>query len=371
MKLKTLTNTKLDLTGKKILLRVAYDIKPINGKLPDISRIQATLPTIKYLLKKNTAIFLLTWVGRPQGKDKTLSTKPHAQTLEKLLHHKVTHLPNCLGSKVEETIQNSKPGEIYMLENVRFQPQEGLALKDDNFAKQLSLGYNLCIFDAFSQAHRDTPSTTGIQKYLPTTAGFDIEKELENLSGLLKNPKSSFTIIIGGAKIKDKLGVIKNLINKTDHILIGGGAANPLLAFTGIDIKNSLTEKIKKPHWLNSKKIHLPQDYLSKNGKILDIGPKTTVSWQEIIKNSKTILWSGPLGLYEEKLFEQGTKKIAQAIAESKTHSIIGGGDTISAINKLKIPKKFTHISLAGGAMLALLAGKQLHALKPLLIKKT
>jgi len=364
MKLKSLKNTKLDLTNKKVLLRVAYDIKPINNKLEDISRIKATLPTIKYLLKKNATIFLLTWIGRPQGVNKKLSTKLHAQTLEQLLEHKVTHLPDCIGPKVKKAIQESKSGQIYMLENVRFHKEEHT--KNSNFAKNLSQGYDLLVFDAFPGAHRDTPSTTLIQKYLPTILGSYTKNEIKNLSNLLKNPKSPFTLIIGGAKIKDKLGVIKNLINKTDNILIGGAAANPLLAFQGIDIKNSLTQKIKRPTWLNSKKIHLPIDFLSKNGKILDIGPLTIESWQEIIKNSKSILWSGPLGLFEQPPFHNGTTQVAKAITNSKAHSIIGGGDTITAINQLKIPKKFTHISLAGGAMLDFLSGIPLPTLKSL-----
>lgn len=350
--------------NKKILLRVAYDIKPVKGKLQDLSRIQATLPTIKNLLKQNCTIFILTWVGRPQGVDKNLSTKLHAQSLSKLLNHKINHLSDCVGSQVGKAIKDCKPQEIYMLENVRFHKEE--SQNNENFAKELSQGYDLCVFDAFPQAHRDTPSTTGIQKYLKTTLGFNCKKEIKNLSKLLKQPQKPFTIIIGGAKIKDKLRVIKNLINKTDNILIGGAAANPLLQFNGLNIQDSLTEKIKKPNWLNSSKIHLPSDYIIKNKKILDIGTKTINEWKKIIKNSKTILWSGPLGLYEQKEFSTGTKKIAKAITNSKSESIIGGGDTIAAIKALSNIKKFKFISLAGGAMLEFLSGKTLPALKKL-----
>jgi phosphoglycerate kinase len=392
MILKTLKNTTLDLKNKKILLRVAFDIKPERGILQDTSRIEANISTIKYLLNQNATIFILTWVGRPKNKDQNLSTVFHAKALEKILKHKVTHLPDCFGPKIQKAIKESKPGEIYMLENVRFHKEENpksLTLKGapnpeeyrggsdpngnpkKNFARQLSQGYDALIFDAFPQAHRNTPSTTGIQKYLKTITGFSVEKETKNLSNLLNRPQKPFTIIIGGAKISDKLSVVKNLINKADNILIGGAAANPLLAFNGLDIQNSLTEKIKKPVWLNSKKVHLPKDYIIKNKKILDIGPQTIKKWQKIIKNSKTILWSGPLGLYEQKKFSTGTKKIAQNIIKSKAKSIIGGGDTISAINKLSHLKKFTHTSLAGGAMLEFLSGKTLPALKKITSSKS
>lgn len=350
--------------NKKVLLRVAFDIKPINGKLPDISRISAVLSTIKKLLKQNSSIFILTWVGRPKGKNPNLSTKFAAQALSKLLKLPVIHISDCIGPQVQKAIKESKPGEIYMLENVRFHKEE--SQENNDFAKKLSQGYDSCIFDAFPQAHRNTPSTTGIQRYLSTTLGDYTKTEIDNLSPLLKN-KKGLTLIIGGAKISDKLNVVKNLINKADNILIGGAAANPLLSLQGIDIKNSLTEKIIKPSWINSPKVHLPTDYLIKNKKILDIGPQTIKQWQEIIKNSKTILWSGPLGLFEDPSFATGTKEIAKAVSSSQAKSIIGGGDTIAAINKLSNPKKFDFISLAGGAMLEFLSGKTLPALKNLI----
>lgn len=350
--------------NKKILLRVAFDIKPINGKLPDVSRISAVVPTIKKLLEQNATIFILTWVGRPKGKDLDLSTKPHASALSKLLKLPVTHLPDCVGPQIEKAIKESKPGEIYMLENVRFHKQE--YENSQSFAKLLSQDYDSLIFDAFPQAHRNTPSTVGIQKYLPTTLGDYTKTEIKNLLPLIKNPKN-LTLIIGGAKIKDKLGVIKNFLNKADHILIGGAAANPLLAFQGINIKNSLTEKIALPSWLNSAKVHLPTDYLTKNNKILDIGPQTIEEWTEIINSSQTILWAGPLGIFEQPPFHTGTAKIAGIIAKSKAKSIVGGGDTITAINQLSDPKKFDFISPAGGAMLEFLSGKPLPALKNLI----
>lgn len=370
MRLKTIDG--VDLRNKLVLYRAPYDIEPVtvNGipTLTDTSRISATLPTLQKLIANNCRIVVLTWIGRPHGQIVDfLRTNLVATELSRQLNLPVKKINDCIGPEVQFAISALKNSEILMLENVRFYKEE--EDNDDNFAEQLTTGYDLCVFDAFPQSHRDCASTTGIEKHLPTVAGLYLQSEVEHLKPLLQNPDHPFTLIIGGAKISDKLGVINNLLGVVDNILIGGASANPLLAFSGADIQDSLTETIEKPIWFNSPKVHLPEDYVIENQKILDIGPKTVNGFSSIISQSKTVLWSGPMGLFENPQFAVGTIGVAKAITNSSATSIVGGGDTIAFINKYSSTHNFSFVSLAGGAMLEFLSGKSLPALEPLIIR--
>ncbi|MBN1778919.1 MAG: phosphoglycerate kinase, partial [Candidatus Buchananbacteria bacterium] len=403
MHLKTLKSAK-DLKGKKVLLRVAYDV-PLKqeGKkwvVADETRIAATLPTLKYLLRQKAKIVLLSWLGRPDGHvvDK-YKMDPVAKALSKLIKKPVKKLDDCIGPKVFGEIQKLKNGQILMLENTRFYPEEEKANK--RFAKLLVHGLDLIVFDAFAQAHRVHASTTEITKMLPTYAGLLLEKEIKALSGLVENPQKPFVVVLGGAKLSDKIGVLNHLVSRADKILIGGAAANVFLKASRVPIGNSFIQdsfvdkakskkisavKLAKKMLKNHKnKFVLPVDLLATNNLdkpgfvelidlsektiinktwlFVDIGPKTIKEYSKILKKAKTIFWNGPMGVFEIDKFALGTKKIAQAIASNKNTTILGGGDTESVLSKYKLEKKFTHVSTGGGASLEFLAGKHLPAL--------
>lgn len=400
MKLKTLRDTNLQ--DKLVLYRAPYDIQPLHQNhqliLEDQSRLRATLPTIKYLLQNNCRLVILTWVGRPHGqKDPYLTTTPHAQALSSLLNQKIKKINHCLGSEATRAVSKLKPKEILMLENVRFYPQE--EQNSHQFAQKLTHNYDLCVFDAFPQAHRIAASTTGIQKYLPTFAGLYLEKEYLALSRLATNPQPPFTIIIGGAKISDKIKAIKNLLSLADTFLVGGAVANVFLKAQGKNIASSLVKNRSQNYLklaqeilsLSPSKIKLPLDLIITNNlqnptstkiittsktqlipphwAIVDIGPLTQKVFSQIIKKSQTIFWNGPLGLTTNNLFTSGSKAILKTISQNKNTTIIAGGSTVALVNKFSQPEKFTFTSLGGGATLRLLANKPLPALDPLLRK--
>jgi len=395
-----------NLKGKKVLVRVAYDISLARENnswvVPNNYRIMATLPTIRYLLKKGASLVFLSWLKRPDGKVlEKYKMDPIAKELAKLIKKPVKKLDDCVGQKVKDEIAVLKPGELLMLENVRFYPEE--MLNDSKFSKKLVQGFDLIVFDAFAQSHRIHSSTVGIMKYLPSYAGLLLEKELKNLDKIINNPQKPLTVVLGGAKISDKINVLKSLIKKADNILIGGGLANAFLKGEGVDIGNSYIEDIfvdkakrakidfvqeAKRVYNDSKNIILPFDLvvaekadskartriidlsstksISQKEKFLDIGPKTIKKYCEIIKKSKTVFWNGPMGVFEINQFSQGTRKIAKAVVESKSISIIGGGDTEKIVKNYHLENKFTHVSTGGGAMLEFLAGNELPALKAL-----
>ncbi len=404
MKLKSIKEVK-NLRGKTVLFRVAYDLplKEVGGhwQLADDRRIMETIPTLKYLLKNKCRVVVLSWLGRPDGKtvDK-LKMDPVAKSLSRLIGKPVKKLDDCIGPKVLGHIKKMKAGQIVMLENVRFYHQE----EENNrlFAALLVEGIDLICFDAFAQSHRVHASTTGITELVPTYAGFLLQKEIDVLSGLLKKPKRPMVVILGGAKMSDKIAVLENLADKADKFLIGGGSANIFLKAQGYEIGNSLAEssfvdKAKRKNIDLAKatsnllkkyknKFVLPVDMLAAN-KIadnalietvdlqakqtidkrwlfLDIGPKTIASYLAEIKQAKTIFWNGPMGYFEIRKFAFGTRKIAEAIARSKAVSIIGGGDTEIVVSKYELEGKFTHVSTGGGASLEFLSGKELPALK-------
>ncbi len=404
MKLKTLES--IDLKEKTILYRAPYDIdvSRINGILEvnDDVRIRATLPTLEYLLKQNCKIVILTYVKRPDGNVvEKLRTNPHARRLAELLNHKVDKIDDCIGPLVEEKISHMQGGDILMLENVRFYKEE--MIDDDEFSKKLCRGKDVIVFDGFPQAHRIHSSTTGIERHLPAVAGRYLEKEVTMLSNLLDNPERPFTVIIGGAKISDKVDAVNNLLHIADTFLVGGAVSNVFLKAQGKELGDSFVEdvfvdKIKKEKkdWAVyakeiivtaeslGKKIVLPIDLVISDGvsnktiditkeniplkwMALDIGPETQKDFSKIIAQSKTVFINGPMGKFEDSNFVQGSLSVFNAMKNVQGKTIVAGGDTIDLVQKYGKLSDYTHISLAGGATLEFLAGKTLPALVPLM----
>jgi 3-phosphoglycerate kinase len=388
----------MDIAGKRIIHRVAYDVslKDKDGQLEvvDDLRLKVTIPTINYLLEQDCKIILLSWLKRPDGKVvEKWKMDPVAKRLSELLGKPVKKLDDCVGQEVEKAVAEMKPGEIIMLENVRFHPEE--MTDEDEFASQLASLGDIMVQDAFAQVHRVHASITGIPRHIQTIAGLYLEKEIDELSKVINDPKKPLVVIIGGAKVSDKIDAINNLVNVADTILIGGGVANNFIEASGKDIGNSYIEDVyvdkakkKKKDFLElskkliqEKNIQIPLDMIAvdsiedpKETKIInldkekipdgwafvDIGPETQKLYNKILSQSKTIFWNGPLGVFENKLFAEGTKSTAKSIAKSKATSVIGGGETIAAIRQFSSEDKFTHISVAGGATLEFIAGKKL-----------
>jgi phosphoglycerate kinase len=409
MKLKSIKEVK-KLRGQTVLFRVAYDLpleqKDGHWRVADDRRIRETLPTLKYLLKNKCRVVVLSWLGRPEGKvvDK-LKMDPVSKSLSHLIGQPVKKLDDCVGPKVLQEIKKMKAGQILMLENVRFYHQE----EENNklFAALLVQGIDLICFDAFAQAHRVHASTTGITQLLPTYAGFLLQKEIRVLSGIIKKPARPLVVILGGAKMSDKVAVLKNLLETADKVLIGGGSANIFLKARGVPVGQSLVESsfvdkakrkniniLKFADDLMKKykdKIVLPVDMLAANKidqhalieiidleakhpinqrwMFLDIGPKTIANYLVEIKKAQTIFWNGPMGYFEIPKFAFGTRKIAEAVSRSKGTTVIGGGDTEKVVAEYKLEGKFTHVSTGGGASLDFLGGKELPALKNIIKK--
>jgi len=386
-----LTVKDVSLKDKNVLMRVDFNV-PLDDDLniTDDTRIRATLPTIKYILEKEPKrLILMSHLGRPEGKrDPKYSLRPVKERLEELLGEKVKFLDDCVGEKVKKEIENAKE-KVILLENLRFHPEE--EKNEPNFAKELASLADIFVNDAFGTAHRAHASTEGVTHYLTSVAGFLLEKEIQYLGKALENPLRPFVVILGGAKVSDKIGVINNLLPKCDCLLIGGGMAYTFLYAQGKNIGNSKLEKdkvdlakeiLEKAKKLN-KELVLPIDHLvvdkieagqkSKivedipEGKIaVDIGPKTIEEFKKRLKTAKTIVWNGPLGVFEIDDFSKGTYEIASFIAGLLATTIIGGGDTASAIAKFKLEDKMTHISTGGGASLEFMEGKVLPGIKAL-----
>jgi len=376
----------IDLKDKTVLMRVDFNVpQDANLNITDDTRIDATLPTIKFLLQaKVKKLILVSHLGRPDGKvvDK-YSLKPVAARLQELLKEPVKFLPDCVSEPVKKEIGLAKE-RVILLENLRFHAEE--EANDPQFAKQLASLADVFVNDAFGTAHRAHASTEGVTHYLKSVAGFLIEKEIQYLGEALESPQRPFAVILGGAKVSDKIGVIENLLPKCDRILIGGGMAYTFLKAQGKPIGNSKLEKDKldiAKSILNKsaqlkKEIVLPIDHVVVDniapdaktevvgesipeGKIaVDIGPKTISLFKDKLKDVKTIVWNGPLGIFEVDAFSKGTKEIASFIAGLQATSIIGGGDTAAAVAKFKLEDKMTHISTGGGASLEFLEGKSL-----------
>jgi len=381
--------TDLDVKGKKVLVRVDFNVPIEDGKVGDDTRIQAALPTINYLLEHEAAVILCSHLGRPKGEVKPgLSLKPVAEYLGNLIDAPVHFAEDCIGEKAESAAEALKPGQVLVLENTRF--HAGEKKNDPEMAKQLASLADLFVNDAFGTAHRAHASNVGAAEYLPAAAGFLLEKEIKYLGNAIADPERPFVAILGGAKVSDKIGVIENLLSKSDRILIGGGMANTFFKAQGYEMADSLVEEdvIDTAKELLDKaggKLVLPVDVVIADEfaadaadkimdvgdvpagwRILDIGPRTVAAFTDIIERAGTVVWNGPMGVFEFDKFAKGTFDVAKAIAESDATGIIGGGDSTSAINKSGLEDKITHISTGGGASLEMLEGKTLPGLAAL-----
>ena len=377
----------LDVAGKKVLVRVDFNV-PLNdkGEITDDTRITASLPTIQYLLEQKAAVILMAHLGRPKGQVKPeLSLAPVAKHQGKLLGKKILFAPDCVGEAAKAAASKLKAGHILLLENLRFHKEE--EKNDMEFAEQLASLADLYVNDGFGVSHRAHASVEGVTHFLPAAAGFLLEKEIQYVGQAVTNPLHPFVAIIGGAKVSDKIGVISNLLDKVDTLLIGGGMANTFLAAQGHKMGKSLVEedklelakellaKAKK----NKVKLLLPTDlvmaaafspdaahvtegvkHLNQEYMALDIGSETSKAYAEALAEAKMIVWNGPMGVFEMDAFCKGTEAVAKAVAKSRAVSIVGGGDSVAAIEKLGLAKRITHISTGGGASLEYLEGKVL-----------
>jgi len=377
----------VNVAGKKVLVRVDYNV-PMDkdGNITDITRITATLPTIKYLLEQGAAVILASHLGRPKGKPvPEFSLAPVAQRLAEVLGQKVLFAPDCVGPEAEAMAKNLQPGEILLLENLRFHPEE--EKNDREFARQLAGLGDLLVNDAFGVSHRAHASVHGIAEFLPAVAGFLMEKEITFLGQAVTNPKRPFVAIIGGAKVSDKIGVLENLLTKVDTLIIGGGMANTFIAAQGYETGKSLVEpdKIELAKHLmavareRGVNLLLPVDVVAAekfapdaahkvvsvdqipaDWQALDIGPATREAFATAIAQAATIVWNGPMGVFEMDAFAGGTVAVAQAVAASPAISIVGGGDSIAALEKANVADRISHVSTGGGASLEFLEGKTL-----------
>lgn len=377
----------LDVAGKKVLVRVDFNV-PLNdkGEITDDTRITASLPTIQYLLEQKAAVILMAHLGRPKGQVKPeLSLAPVAKHLGKLLGKKILFAPDCVGEAAQAAASKLKPGHILLLENLRFHKEE--EKNDMEFAEKLASLADLYVNDGFGVSHRAHASVEGVTHFLSAAAGFLLEKEIQYVGQAVTNPLHPFVAIIGGAKVSDKIGVISNLLDKVDTLLIGGGMANTFLAAQGYKMGKSLVEEDKldlaKELLAKAKKnkvnMLLPTDLvmaaafapdaehvtekvknLNQAYMALDIGAETSKAYAEALADAKMIVWNGPMGVFEMDAFCKGTEAVAKAVAKSRATSIVGGGDSVAAIEKLGLAKRITHISTGGGASLEYLEGKVL-----------
>ena len=381
----------IDLKGKKVFVRCDFNV-PMdeNQNITDNTRIKAALPTIKYLLEQNCKIILASHLGRPKGEVKPeYSLKPVAKELSKLLGKEVIMANDVIGEDATTKAENLKEGEMLLLENVRFHKEE--TDNDPEFAKKLASMAEIFVNDAFGTAHRAHASTTGIADYIPGVSGFLIEKELKFLGEALQNPERPFVSILGGSKVSDKIGVIDSLLEKVDVLLIGGGMAYTFLKAQGLEVGKSLVDDEKIDYCKEmmakaeklGKNLYLPIDTTVADGfpnpidaeievsvvaanaipadkEGLDIGPATCEKFAEAVKTAKTVVWNGPMGVFENPILAKGTIAVAQALADTDATTIIGGGDSAAAVNQLGFADKMTHISTGGGASLEFLEGKDL-----------
>lgn len=393
---KTIRDIKVE--GKRVLVRVDFNV-PMNietGAITNDSRLRAALPTIKYLVDHKAKVILCSHLGRPDGKVvKKLRMAPIAKRLSELTSLPVSTASDCTGGDVEETVSTLKGGDILLLENIRFHAEE--ETNDPSFAQALANLADVYVDDAFGTAHRAHASTVGITKYLPAVAGFLMEKELDALGTILTNPKHPFAAILGGAKVSDKIGLIQNVLDKVDLLLIGGGMAATFLKAKGYEVGLSLleTDKLQLAQELmetakqNGISLFLPTDIIAASSinseakgevvqitnmpadkKIVDIGPKTIELFSEKIRPCQTVFWNGPMGVYELPQFAQGTKAIAELLASLGATTIVGGGSTAEIVEEMRLANKITHVSTGGGASLNFLEGKILPGVAVLLDKE-
>lgn len=380
-----LTICDMDLVGKRVLTRVDYNV-PMDdrGNVTDDTRIRATLPTINYILANKGRPILMSHLGRPKGKDDKLRLDPVAEALSKILDKPVTKLNDCIGLNVEKAVSRMRDGDVVLLENLRFYAEE--EKNDDDFSKKLAFLGDVYVDDAFGCSHRAHASVVGVTKYLKSGAGFLLAKEIEYLSKVVESPDKPYVAILGGAKVSDKITVIDNLLNNVTTILIGGGMAYTFLKAQGKNIGSSKLEKDKidtakkiLEHTKDRKvEIVLPVDHLVadhpeakaririEKGQIpdgwlgVDIGPETVKLFTAKLLSAKTVVWNGPLGIFEIDKFAEGSRSIASVLAGLKATTVVGGGDTAAAVAKFGLTDKMSHVSTGGGASLEFLEGTEL-----------
>lgn len=370
----------IDVKGKKVLVRVDFNVPVKNGVVGDTTRIQASLPTLNYLLDQGAALILFSHLGRPkEGPDPQFSLGPVALKLQELIGRPVKFVDEFVGPKAAQAASELQAGEILLLENTRF--VKGETKNDMTLAEGLAKMGDIFVMDAFGSAHRAHSSTEGVAHFLPAVAGFLMEKEIQYLGQAIADPTRPFVAILGGAKISDKIGVIKNLLKIADQVLIGGGMANTFFKAQGYAVADSLVEDealetARELVATGTHKLRLPVDLVIADQfddaaahkiiptgpvpdgwRILDVGPETVKAYGEIIAGAGTVVWNGPMGVFEMPTFAAGTFGIARAVAGSKAVSIIGGGDSVAAINKAGLADQITHISTGGGASLEMLEG--------------
>jgi phosphoglycerate kinase len=378
--------TDINVKGKRVLVRVDYNVPIKDNKVTDDTRMVAAMPTLNYLLEHGAAVILFSHLGRPKnGPEPKFSMRPVAAHLSELLGKPVAFSDDCVGAGAVAAAKALKPGEVLVLENTRFHPEE--EKNDPELAKKMASLADIYVNDAFGSAHRAHASTEGVTHYLPSVAGFLMEKEIQYLGQAIANPKRPFIAILGGAKISDKIGVIRNLLEKADQILIGGGMANTFFKAQGYPIGDSLCEDealdtARQLLKSGASHLRLPVDVVigdrfdadaekktiamgpvPDGWRILDIGPATVSNFGKTLSTAGTIVWNGPMGVFEFPRFAEGTIGVAKAVAASNAVSIIGGGDSVSAINQAGLADKITHISTGGGASLEMLEGLDLPGL--------
>ncbi|MEW6162187.1 MAG: phosphoglycerate kinase [Nitrospirota bacterium] len=382
-----LTIEDLDLKGKRVFIRADFNV-PLDDNLmiTDDRRIRSTLPTINYAIDEGAKVILSSHLGRPKGKkDPRLSLAPVAKRLQRLLNKEVIFAPDCIGSQVEGLVSKMNEGDVLLLENPRFHIEE--EENNEDFARALASLADVYVNDAFGATHRVHASIVGVPKFLPSAAGFLLKKEIEYLKGMIYNPARPFVVILGGAKVSGKIGVLENLINKVDKVLVGGAMAYTFVKAIGDEIGNSLVEEdmLETAQRIREKlkgmgvKFYLPVDCVIAQGiepgtetkivptleipkgwRALDIGPATVKLFSEAIQDAKTILWNGPMGVFEIDAFSRGTFAIARAVADAYALTIVGGGDTDFAVHRAGVSDAISFISTGGGAALQLLEGKEL-----------
>lgn len=377
----------IDVKGKRVLVRVDFNV-PLDAErnITDDTRIESALPTIEYLLERGARVILASHLGRPKGQRKEeFSLAPVAKRLEELLGKPVKKLDDCIGAEVEAEVLAMKDGDVILLENLRFYKEE--EANDEAFARALASLADIYVNDAFGTAHRAHASTAGVAEFVDGVAGFLMEKEIEVMGKALSQPERPFVAILGGAKVKDKVGVISNLMEKVDSLIIGGGMAYTFLKAKGLEIGDSIVDdaslglagelmekaKTKGIRFLlpvdvviadkfaedaNTKVVDI--DEIPPSWQALDIGPKTRDLFAREIADAKTVVWNGPMGVFEMKPFAEGTRRIARALAESEAVTIVGGGDSVAAVSEMGFGDKMTHVSTGGGASLEFLEGKVL-----------